>query len=127
MMQAEITLLDIKTALKDAKFREKLPKSLDKEVQKFLQNPSCTCNFPIYEKVLKDAAEIVREYYPNKKYKTVDEKVNQLSKNNFTVINCSIGDLEKRLKLLPPGRKQIAMSRFEDQITVIVNELEIVY
>lgn len=127
MQQTEITLLDIKTALKDSKFRDKLPESVLKDVQKFLQNPNCTCNFPIYEKILKEAKDVVSEYFPNKKIKTLDEKVDKLSKNNFTVINCSIGDLEKRLKSLPPGRKQIAMARFEDQITVIVNELEVIY
>lgn len=126
-MSKEITLLDIKMALKDAKFREKLPESLAPEVQKYLQNPNCTCNMAIYEKVLKEAKDVILEYYPSKEYKTVSQKVDDLSKNNFSVINCSIGELEQRLKKLSPGRKQIAISRFEDQVTVIVNELEIVY
>lgn len=127
MKKSEITLLDIKTALRDAKFRAKLPEKLAPEVQKFLQNPSCTCNFPIYEKVLREAKDVIQEYFPEKQYKSMDEKIDQLNRNNWTVINCTIGELESRLKMLPAGRKQIAISRFEDQVTVIVNELEITY
>jgi len=49
----------VKQALRDGKFREKLPEILIKDVQKFLANPSCTCNFPIYEKVLKEAKHVL--------------------------------------------------------------------
>ena len=31
------------------------------------------------------------------------------------------------LKKLKPGRKQISMSRYEDQVTVIINELDVIY
>jgi len=127
MKNNEISLLDVKTALRDAKFRDKLPETLTKDVQKFLANPSCTCNFPIYEKVLKEAKDALKEYFPDKAYKSMDEKVDKLSRNNWTIINCSIGELEGRLKRLPAGRKQIAISRYEDQVTVIVNELEYVF
>jgi hypothetical protein len=47
-------------------------------------------------------------------------------RNNFSVINCSIGELEEKLQSLKGGRKQISMARFEDQVTVIVNDLDIV-
>jgi len=127
MKKNEITLLDIKTALRDSNFRAKLPEKLTPDVQKFLQNPSCTCNFPIYEKILREAKEAIQEYFPDKQYKSMDEKAEQLSRNNWTVINCTIGELEYRLKALPAGRKQIAISRFEDQVTVIVNDLEVIY
>ena len=43
--------------------------------------------------------------------------------NNFHVINCSIGEVEERLKRLPNGHKQIAVARYEDQVTIIVNIL----
>ena len=124
MKNNDITLLDIKTALRDKKFREKLPESVLPDVQKFLNNPSCTCNFPIYEKIMREAKLALEEYFPDKQYKSLDEKIDKLSRNNWSVINCSIGELEAKLKNLRPGRKQRAVSRYEDQVTVVVNELE---
>jgi hypothetical protein len=127
MTNQEISLLDIKTALKDKNFRDKLPKHLQEDVQKFLQNPNCTCNFKIYQKIYREAQKEITEFFPSKAYKNLDQTIEELAKNNFSVINCSIGELESRLKSLPPGRKQIAIARYEDQVTIIVNELEIIY
>jgi hypothetical protein len=127
MTNQEISLLDIKTALKDKNFRDKLPKNLEEDVRKFLQNPNCTCNFKIYQKIYREAQKEIKEFFPSKEYKNLDQSLEELAKNNFSVINCSIGELESRLKSLPPGRKQIAIARYEDQITIIVNELEIIY
>jgi hypothetical protein len=53
-----------------------------------------------------------------------EEEIERLSKNNWRVINCSIGDIEKEMKKLPHGRKQIAITRYEDQVTIVVNELD---
>jgi predicted house-cleaning noncanonical NTP pyrophosphatase (MazG superfamily) len=127
MTNQEISLLDIKTALRDKNFRDKLPKHLEEDVRKFLQNPNCTCNFKIYQKIYREAQKEIKEFFPSKEYKNLDQSLEELAKNNFSVINCSIGELESRLKSLPPGRKQIAIARYENQITIIVNELEIIY
>jgi hypothetical protein len=125
--KAYISLFDVKQALRDSKFRDSLPETLLPEVQRFLNNPSCTCNYSIYVKILKDAKDQLIQFYPEKQYLSPDEEKERLAKNNFTVINCSIGELEARLKLLKPGRKQIAVARFEDQATVIVNELDQIF
>lgn len=127
MSNNPISVLDVKNALKDPKFREKLPKSLDPDVQKYLQNPNCTCNIPIYQRVLQQAEKEIKEYYPEKSYISPEEELEKLSRNNFSVVNCSIGELEDILKKLKPGRKQISMSRYEDQVTVIINELDAIY
>ena len=119
-----VSLMDIKTAMKDEKFRATLPESLAPEVQKFVNNPSCSCNVPVYKKIIKEAKEQVLAYFPEKEIMSQEEEIERLSKNNWRVINCSIGDLEKELKKLPAGRKQIAMSRYEDQVTIVVNELD---
>lgn len=122
-----VSLVDIKSAMKDEKFRNTLPESLAPEVQKFINNPSCSCNVPLYKKIIKEAKEQVLAYFPGKEVLSQEEEIEKLSKNNWRVINCSIGDLEKEMKKLPAGRKQIAITRFEDQVTVIVNELDHIY
>lgn len=43
------------------------------------------------------------------------------------VINCHKDELEHRLQKLGPGRKQIAICRYEDQVTAVINELEIIF
>jgi hypothetical protein len=130
-MSAPISVLDVKNALKDENFRNTLPESLKDPVQKFLANPNCSCNLKIYNQILNEAREQITAYYPDKTYvnpeQQVQEQTKRLAKNVFKVINCSIGELEENLQRLPPGRKQITVSRWEDQVTVVVNELEIVH
>lgn len=122
-----ISLLDVKKALRDNVFRETLPEELSSDIKKFLDNPGCACNVPIYHRVMKFGGEALRKYYPDKTLVTPEEEAVKLAKNNWSVINCSIGELELKLKNLRPGRKQIAISRFEDQVTVVVNELDILF
>ena len=119
--------MDIKAAMKDEVFRNKLPESLNPEVQKFVNNPNCSCNVGVYKKIIKEARDHVQAYFPDKAIMTAEEEAEQLAKNNWRVINCSIGELEAEMKKLPAGRKQVAMSRFEDQVTVIVNELDHIF
>jgi len=122
-----ISLIDIKKELRDSVFRDSLPQDLKEDIKKFLENPSCACNVPIYHKVMKYGGEALRNYYPDKNLVSPEEEAVQLARNNWSVFNCSIGELELKLKNLRPGRKQIAISRFEDQVTVIINELDILY
>ena len=122
-----ISLLDVKKALRDSVFRETLPEELKPDIKKFLDNPGCACNVPIYHRVIKFGGEALRKYYPDKNLVTPEEEAVRLAKNNWSVINCSIGELELNLKNLRPGRKQIAISRYEDQVTVVVNELDILF
>ena len=122
-----VSLMDIKSAMKDEDFRSKLPESLAPEIQKFINNPSCSCNVPLYKKIIKEAKEQVLAYFPGKDVMTQEEEIERLSKNNWRVINCSIGDAEKEMKKLPNGRKQIAMARYEDQVTIVVNDLDVTF
>jgi hypothetical protein len=92
-----------------------------------MQNPGCACNVPIYRRVLREAREQLNEYYPGRELTDPDEEIRKLAENNWLVINCHVDDLEKKLHELPPGRKQLAVSRFEDQVTVVVNELDVIY
>ncbi len=78
----------------------KLPESLNPEVQKFINNPSCSCNVPLYKKIIKEAKDQVLEYFPGKTVMSQEEEAEQLAKNNWRVVSCSIGDLEKEMKKL---------------------------
>lgn len=123
----KISLMDVKKALKDSRFRLTLPKEMEKEVDEFLSNPGCACHIPLYRKVVKDCKEQLRKYYPNLEVPDHDEEVKKLAENNWSVISCHIDELEKRLSKLGPGRKQLDVARWEDQVTVVVNDLDIIF
>lgn len=114
--------MDVKQALLDSRFRNKLPVSLQNDVTKFLNNPHCACNHPIYVKIIKEAPELLKEYYPAKVVEEIKETTGV--KNNWSVINCSIHELEGKLQAMGPGQKQIEIARFQDQVTVIINEID---
>jgi hypothetical protein len=119
----KISIKEVQAALKEHKFRSSLPEELKNDIRKYENNPSCPCNMSFYRKVLKYGAKQLQEFYPGKEIINV-ETLPVLQENNFTVINCHINELEPKLKLLGPGRKFITVGRFEDQVTVIVNELD---
>lgn len=123
----KITLLDIKQAMKDSRFRENLPVSVQDDVKQYLKNPGCACNTPIYAKILRECQQQIREYYPGREIVTLEQEVSELAQNHWTVINCHIDDLEKQLRRLPFGRKQIDVARYQDQVTVVVNHIDFVY
>ena len=126
-MSRPIGLIEVKQALRDARFRDSLPPSFKDDMQKYLNNPGCACNVPIYQKIMREAKKELQAYYPNRNVADIDEEAKKLAQNHWSVINCHINELSEKLKKLSPGRKQIAVSRFEDQVTVIVNELDFVY
>jgi hypothetical protein len=120
----KITIQDVKTALKNPSFRKTLPIELKDDVAKFDRNPNCTCNLNTYVKVLKLASKQLRDWFPNKEMMNPDTDIAPIQQNNWTVINCTKDELEQKLKELPPGRKQLAISRYQDEITVVVNDLD---
>lgn len=120
-----MTISDIKSALKDSRFRMSLPKEFSKRIEEFLDNPGCSCNIPLYRDIMRDCREQLVKYYPSK-VPAEDYQINPIPvENRWSVINCGIEELHSKLMGLPPGRKQIGIARWEDQVTVIVNELEI--
>lgn len=114
--------MDVKQALLDSRFREKLPDSFLPDIQKFLSNPGCGCNHPIYKKVMKEAHAELLAYFPLKT--EVEEVSEKQFQNSWTVINCTVQELQKKLRDLPPGQKQIEIARYQDQVTVVINELD---
>lgn len=122
-----ISIRDIKSALKDSRFRLTLPKSMAAEVDGFLDNPGCACNAPLYRKILKECREQLSLYFPDKTIPDHEEEIRRLAENRWTVINCHVDELAGRLTRLGPGRKQLDVARWQDQVTVVVNELDIVF
>lgn len=123
----QITLLDVKQALRDKRFRDTLDIKFRDDLNKYLQNPGCACNVSLYKKIIVEAKEQLQQYYPNRQIIDLDAEVERLSQNKFSVINCKITELESKLQSLPHGRKQITVARYEDEVTVIVNELDAVF
>lgn len=123
-MSSKITIQDVKTALKNPSFRKTLPSELKDDLLKYDQNPNCACNLPIYVKVLKHASKELREWFPGREVLNPDLEMPPIIQNNWTVVNCNKDDLEKRLKDLGPGRVQIAVCRYQDEVTVIINNLD---
>jgi len=119
--------MQIKDALRDNRFRDVLPIEYQEEVAQFIQDPGCPCNVPLYRKILRDCKKQLRDYFPGKEISDEKEEIQRLSQNHWSVISCHIDQLEKKLRSLPPGRKQLDVARYEDQVTVVINELDIVY
>lgn len=124
----KITLLDVKKALKDGKFRDSLSReTYQDDIVQFLSNPSCSCNIPLYKKILKNNLKELKEYYPNLESpseKEIDSYKENYQENNWTVINCEISELEEKLRSLGNGKKQISIARWENYVTVIINEID---
>lgn len=126
-MKKRVTIHDIKQALLDERFRSSLPEELNEDVQKFLRNPGCSCNHPIYLKVMRLAGKQIASYFPAKEdtdVSNIEKEIESLAKNNWQVINCNINELANELRKLGSGRKQVEVARWQDQVTVIVNHLD---
>lgn len=129
-MKKRINIHDVKQALLDERFRSTLPAELQEDVQKFLKNPGCACNHPIYMRVMQHARPQLTEYFPTRETPNEEDskrEFEKLSKNNWQVINCNIQDLSTELKKLGTGRKQLDIARYQDQITVVINHLEEIF
>jgi hypothetical protein len=114
--------MDVKQALLDGRFRDDLPLEIREDVVKYLQCPSCSGNMSLYKKVLSTCQEQLRTYFPGGEIALEPETIVQ--PNNWSVINCKISELESKLKALPKGRKQLSVARYQDDVTVIVNEID---
>ena len=117
--------MDVKQALTDGRFRDTLPLEVRDDVVKYLHCPSCAANINFYRKILNTCKKQLSEYFPNKQFFNEEEHITELTINNWSVINCHIQELEGKLRALPKGRKQVAVCRWEDQCTAIINELDI--
>lgn len=119
----KISIQEVKEALRDSSFRNSLPPELKDDIRKYEQNPNCPCNLDVYRNILKFGAKQLKEYYPDKEVASENE-LPLLQENNWSVINCSVDEVESKLKAFKIGRFQIAIARWEDKATIIINELD---
>ena len=126
-MQKKMTINDVKKALKDERFRSTLPKDMDVEIAEFMNNPGCVCHIPLYRKIMKDCVDQLSKNYPGMAVPEKNEDIERMAENHWTVINCHVDELEKKLNKLGPGRKQLDVARYQDQVTVVVNDLDIIF
>ena len=125
-----VTVHDIKQALLDERFRQILPEELKEDVQKFLKNPGCACNNPIYMKIISKARKQVAEYFPLKEDTSPEDfnkEIDKIARNSWQVINCHVNELFEELRKLGNGRKQLDVARWQDQVTVVINHLDGIY
>jgi len=115
----KISIQEVKEALKDSKFRMSLPPELKEDIAKYEKNPNCPCNLDIYRNIIKLGSKQLREYYPDKEI----ESLPPMRQNNWTVINCSVEDLEEHLKQYKFGDFQIFVARWDQHATLVINDL----
>lgn len=115
----KLGILDVKQAiLGDSRFRELFPE-LKEDFDKILNNPSCACNKKMYHKVF-EYKDRLKKYFPDREIAKPENK----PQNYWSVINCKAIELQKILNNLHKhGRKQIAIARYEDQLTVVICEI----
>src|ERR1051326_5659758 len=124
-MKNKLGILEIKQELWNQKFRDLFPE-LKAEIDAALKDPGCTCNMKLYHKIMQ-CKDRVQRYFPNKVIETPQEMAEKLSQNNWVVINCSIQELEGKLRQLGPGRKIVSLARFQDKITAVINSLDVLW
>ena len=124
--------------MKDSRFRDSLPVEMKDDIAKYLHNPGCGCNTPIYQKLLKIARPQLQQYFPGSEIdesevgQKMEEQMPSLGADppvepeySHSVINCHVDELSQRLEALPKGKpRQVSIARFEDQITCVITEVD---
>ena len=127
MTKRRLTRLEIKHAiLTDGRFRDLFPE-LKEDIAKVLHNPSCACNVPIYDEFFRFKKRLAK-YFSSRAIKSPQEEVTEDNQNHWSVVNCKADELEDVLnKMHKLGRVQLAVARYEDEITLIVNDPGIMF
>lgn len=123
----KVSIKDVKNALRDSRFRAILPSEMSVDIDEYLKNPGCPCHLPFYQKIIKNCKDQLSRYYPGREISDHEEELKAIAANHWRVINCHITELESKLAGLGPGRKQLDVARWQDQVTVVINELDVVF
>jgi len=117
----KITIRDLKKALWKSEFRNLFPE-LKEQIKTFLQNPNCKCNAPLYNTILHHRDRL--ESFFGTPLEIVDKPVTEQELlSRIHVINTTVDNLEAELRKLPVGPKHITVSRYQNDITAVVQLL----
>ena len=122
-----LTRLEIKNAiLNDGRFRDLFPELKDK-IAEIIHNPGCACNVPKIDKFF-GYKDRLSKYFSNRDVKEPKDEVREMNQNHWKVHNCHVDEIEGVLNgLHKVGRYQIAVARYEDRATIVVNSLGIMF
>lgn len=124
MSKPVITTEDLKRACKKGDFRKLFPE-LRAQFDAYIQKPGCGHCAAQLISGLMEHPERLQEYFGEVELDvTPPESFDPVGAANFSVINCSVHELEDRLNALPAAAYQITVARYEDQVTAIINRLD---
>jgi hypothetical protein len=75
----KVSLLEVKQAIKDERFRASLPPEMKPGLDKYLSNPSCACNTKFYRDVLQTCRPQLAAYFPGKEIEEPQAELEKLS------------------------------------------------
>ena len=117
---SKLNLMDLKQACWDKRFQELFPEHKE-QFEFILKDPGCACNIQ-FLKILMQKKDRLKKYFPTKEVVPLEE--DNLSKNDYVVINCPIDQLEVKLKGYPRSKRMVAAARWKDRVTVILNDID---
>jgi hypothetical protein len=127
MAMKPIGMMEVKQAFHDERFRDLFPE-IRHMIDDYLKKPHCgACAMPVIREIINKWPDRVQKYFPGRVIVRPEDEAKKLAENNWLVINCHIDELEDRLRKLPPGRKQLAICRYEEYVTVVINELAVIF
>lgn len=117
-MSRPVTMMDVRGALHDRRFLDMFPE-LASLADRYTKSPQCgSCGVALAREIIQRFPERLGDYFVGR-----DLPVHQdgTEDRQFEVINCHVDDLEAKLRGLPPGvSKHVALARWEDQVTVVI-------
>jgi len=119
-----ITTEDLKRASKKGDFRNLFPE-LRAQFDGYIQKPGCGHCASQLISGLMEFQDRLLQYFGEVTFDVMTpESFDPVGAMNFSVINCSIHQLEDKLNALPTGAYQITVARYEEQVTAIINRLD---
>jgi hypothetical protein len=122
-MSRPVTLMDIKLALRDHRFRELFPE-LKSELDRAIAQPHCgSCSTPVAREILRRYGSRLADYFPGRPILS-ENGVSGDTDYHWKVYNGACAELEDWLRKLPPGSaKQVAIARDGTDCTCVVGEV----
>ena len=116
-----IGVKELKKALWKKEFRDLFPDLKDK-IKKFLTNPNCKCHQSLFNSLL-HGKEKLEEYFGGPVTLLTKPVTEEQLRQKIFVLNVPKDQLQLELRRLPLGPKYISLTRYENEITAVVQLL----